>query len=276
MRPLALLPCAPLADRGGARRRRRLGPATLVLLASLAVPAGALGTPTAVEAEEPARLCRPAIRAAERAHGIPAALLAAIGRVESGRRDPDSGAVVPWPWTIHAEGRGQFFPTKAAAIAEVRRLQARGVRSIDVGCLQVNLHHHPHAFASLEEAFDPARNADYAARFLVELHDRSGDWLRAAAHYHSHTPELAEAYRRRVIAAWPEEIRLAALVRDRPLARPESPAPAGPIAPGGPGRVVMAVPAARLQALAGGRDLDAYRAAPIPLAGRSTAWRLAR
>jgi hypothetical protein len=100
----------------------RLAVLALALLA--ASPTHASPAAIAAQPANPAELCRPAIRAAERAHGIPVALLSALGRVESGRRDPDSGAFGPWPWTINAEGRGQFFPTKAEAIAEVRRLQA--------------------------------------------------------------------------------------------------------------------------------------------------------
>ncbi|WP_333672645.1 lytic transglycosylase domain-containing protein [Elioraea tepidiphila] len=240
-----------------------------VLVIALATPWPGWASPGTAPAQavNPAELCRPAIRAAERAHGIPVALLSALGRVESGRRDPDSGTFGPWPWTINAEGRGQFFPTKAEAIAEVRRLQARGVRSIDVGCMQVNLHHHPNAFASLDEAFDPAKNATYAARFLVELQQRSNNWLQAAAHYHSQTPEFADAYRRRVMAAWPEESRLAAQAhRESQIAawhaRPAT-------VPGGPGRVLSVAPSGQVLNQAGGRDLAAYRAAPIPLVGRA-------
>src|SRR5271167_1133386 len=71
-------------------------------------------------------LCRSAVAAAERGNGIPAHLLAAINRVESGRRDPATGAVHPWPWTVNAEGEGHFYDTKAEAIAAVRAMQARG------------------------------------------------------------------------------------------------------------------------------------------------------
>ncbi len=113
--------------------------------------------------------CEVAIATVEREAGLPPRLLAAIARVESGRRDPATGTVEPWPWTINAEGRGSFFPDKAAAIAAVRSLQAQGMRSIDIGCMQINLRYHPSAFASLEEAFDPLANARYAARFLNEL-----------------------------------------------------------------------------------------------------------
>ncbi len=134
--------------------------ACYLLLLLLALPALAQG-------QAPGQLCRAAIAQAERERSLPPRLLAAIGRVESGRRDPATGATHPWPWAINAEGRGSFFPDKAAAIAAVRDLQAHGVRSIDVGCLQINLRHHPAAFASLEEAFEPLANARYAARFLA-------------------------------------------------------------------------------------------------------------
>ncbi|MBY0335763.1 MAG: lytic transglycosylase domain-containing protein [Acetobacteraceae bacterium] len=211
--------------------------------------------------EATALSCRAAIARAEREAGIPAALLQAIGRVESGRRDPATGEVEPWPWAIHAEGRGLFPPNREAAIAAVREMQGRGVRLIDVGCMQINLHHHPRAFASLEEAFDPEANARYAARFLTELRAGGRDWLTAAAHYHSQTPHLAEAYRARVAAAWPFE-------QGRPA--PVTPPPAAPRLAAGPGpslgngadraRVIAAPQGA-------GRGLDAYRALPVPLAG---------
>lgn len=152
-------------------------------------------------AQAPAR-CPSAIVAAERAEALPAGLLPAIARVESGRPDPLSGRIGPWPWTIDADGVGRFFATKDQAIAAVVALQAEGVRSIDVGCLQVNLAQHPDAFASLDDAFDPAANAIYAARFLRALYAGTGDWAAAAAAYHSRTPAYAEPYRQLVMAAW--------------------------------------------------------------------------
>jgi Transglycosylase SLT domain len=153
----------------------------------------------------PALLCRLAIGSVEQSTGIPDHLLAAIGQVETGRRDPETGNWHPWPWTINAEGRGYFYETKAQAIAAVRTLQARGVQSIDVGCMQVNLRHHPNAFATLEQAFEPQANVVYAARFLTQLFGQSGSWAKAAALYHSATPELGAEYQRRVLAVWPEE-----------------------------------------------------------------------
>jgi Transglycosylase SLT domain len=221
-------------------------------------------------------LCRSAVAAAERGSGIPARLLAAISRVESGRRDPVTGAVHPWPWTVNVEGEGHFYDTKAEAVAAVRAMQARGIQSIDVGCGQINLMHHPDAFPNLEMAFDPQANAAYAARFLKELFAQTGDWTKATAMYHSATPELGAEYQQQVLAVWPEEQRLAGLVGATPLAQAWGATIA--VAPPALTRVlreqrlgmaqgprVIMLPTIGGEARPG-RGLAAYRAAPIGLA----------
>ncbi len=242
-------------------------------------------------------LCRQAVDQAERTHAIPPHLLSAIALVESGRKDAETGSFSPWPWTVNAEGEGHFYASKAEAIAAVRALQARGVTSIDVGCLQVNLMHHPHAFASLDQAFDPNANADYAAQFLTQLHAQTGDWARAAAQYHSMTPELAFAYQRKVMAAWTSEqqglpvqpANLLLAASDGAAMRPVgglrgalprlqmSHAPPPHIIPmaapgsGGGGVIARGMAAASASAPARlgaipGRGLDAYRAHPVAIA----------
>ena len=145
----------------------------------------------------PYDMCEDATVAA-RGRLIPETLLGAMARVESGRTDPATGRVRPWPWTINVDGIGYFFGTKDEAVAAVQALQAKGTKSIDVGCLQVNLYYHPTAFADLEAAFDPVTNAGYAASFLLALHAQSKDWALATAAYHSQTQERGEDYQRRV------------------------------------------------------------------------------
>ena len=71
--------------------------------------------------------------------------------------------------------------------------------------MQINLMHHPHAFEGLEEAFDPGRNAAYAADFLARLYDRSRSWSRAVAFYHSGSPSKGRAYWHRVEKLWNAE-----------------------------------------------------------------------
>jgi hypothetical protein len=151
---------------------------------------------------DPWAACAAHAEAAERAQRMPRGLLRAIAKVESGRPGPTAGSkgpeVLAWPWTVMAEGRGRYLPSKAAAIAEVEALKARGVRNIDVGCMQINLHYHPDAFADLEAAFDPEANVQAAARLLVKLRDDWGSWTRAVGNYHSNTPTLSGPYRVRV------------------------------------------------------------------------------
>jgi hypothetical protein len=169
-------------------------------------------------------LCRTAIQQAEIGSGLPLHMLGAIGRVESGRADPQTGKVHPWPWTINAAGQGNFFDTKAQAIAFTRQLQARGVQSIDVGCLQVNLMYHPDAFHDLEEAFDPASNARYAVKFLTQLREKSGSWEVASAWYHSANDQDGAPYRAKVVTAMTEEAKgpasYASLIGSEPMAWP--------------------------------------------------------
>ena len=90
-----------------------------------------------------------------------------IAKAESGRPIPPLPGLQPWPWAINADGAARYFDSKPAAVAWTRLALDRGVRQIDVGCMQINLQSHPTAFRDLDEAFDPAANADYAARFLT-------------------------------------------------------------------------------------------------------------
>jgi hypothetical protein len=167
--------------------------------ALLMPPVGDLqAQPILPDPTRPDTLCDAAVRTAESRYRLPSGLLFAISKVESGRFDPAVNRVEPWPWTVQAEGKGLYFENKAQAVRWVQDAMARGVTSIDTGCLQVNLFYHPHAFATLDDAFDPERNADYAARFLLQLYTAAGDWRQAEGFYHSQTLALATSYRDRV------------------------------------------------------------------------------
>ena len=217
-----------------------------------------------------------AILQAAARYRIPPDLMLAISLVESGHRDPVTGTRLPWPWTANLDGQDYRFETSAQAAAWVRQQQAAGHASIDTGCMQVNLKHHPDAFASAEDAFDPVHNADYAARFLRALYDgpAGGVWMQAAGFYHSQTPELADGYRGLVEAA------MKAPLPGRsapPPVLPSSPPPA-PFRPGGGGQFLSNhAEMARIIPIAGGqqgRGLDAYRAMPVLLASRGPPLRI--
>jgi hypothetical protein len=164
----------------------------------------ALNRASAQQPSEDATLaCGRALTQAERDWQIPSGLLTAIGTVESGRRAFTGMFPVIWPWTITAEGRGFYLPSKAAAVGLARTLQLRGVRVIDVGCFQVDLFYHPNAFANLEEAFDPDANARAAARILSLGRLNSTGWDAAIAAYHSASPLIGAVYLQRVHTFWP-------------------------------------------------------------------------
>jgi hypothetical protein len=165
--------------------------------------------------EAPWRLCAEAITAHERTQRIPRHLLAAIALAESGRWHAGRKVKAPWPWTVNAEGEGRFYDTKAQAVSAVRELRARAVRNIDVGCMQINLLHHPDAFADLDQAFEPVSNVGYGARHLKTLFGETRSWQRAAGRYHSATPKRGRAYRLKVVKLWNEQRRVAADERRR-------------------------------------------------------------
>jgi hypothetical protein len=174
----------------------------LILAALLGVGLAVIGARPSLA--DDATACVAASAAVQRASHLPPRLLNAIGIVETGRLDPFRHVVAPWPWSVNANGEGHMYDSKAQAIAAVLHLQAAGIDSIDVGCMQINLHHHPDAFASLEEAFDPSANTIYASRFLWSLFEQTGSWPSAAAAYHSQTPSLGGPYAARVMAIWPD------------------------------------------------------------------------
>lgn len=166
----------------------------------LLLPLLALARPAAAQ-DEPWTACRRAIAAAEPGSGLPPGLLLAIALVEAGRSDPRTGRLEPWPWSWNVEGEPGFAATRQEAVAEVQGMLAAGRRSVDIGCMQVNLRHHPDAFRGPEEGFDPAANIRYAIGFLKALRARTGDWAGAIAAYHSGDDERGLAYHRRVALA---------------------------------------------------------------------------
>jgi hypothetical protein len=137
--------------------------------------------------------------------------------------------------------------------------------------MQVSLLHHPNAFASLDQAFDPAANADYAAGFLRRLYAQTNDWNEAAAQYHSATPALAADYKRKVLSAWNQPDQHAALAAAWGATLGS---PFGTIRPGmllvpRPGETVRIIPAGLPGRPAPpGRGLASYRAMPIAIVGR--------
>lgn len=172
-----------------------------------------LGNSLAQAPNIPQLNCQTHIAEYEKKHQIPPGLLHAISKVESGRKDR-TGRIVSWPWTVNAEGESFFFATKHEAVAAVKKMQLQGIKSIDVGCMQVNLHYHPKAFQSIELAFDPLTNVAYAAQFLKSLKTTHASWHKAIAYYHSAKAEHHIPYRNKVLNAWDQGKDVALILAD--------------------------------------------------------------
>lgn len=168
---------------------QRLQPVVLGLVFGASFGAQA----SALSAADGAQICDDAARLAARETGVPVDVLRAITRTETGR----GRAAQPWPWTVNMQGTGLWFETEAKARAYVFKHFQSGARSFDIGCFQINYKWHSQAFRSIEDMFDPAINAIYAARFLTTLYEKQGDWHNAVGAYHSKTPEHATRYKAR-------------------------------------------------------------------------------
>ncbi len=132
---------------------------------------------------------------------LPAGILSSISNVEAGRiigNNPKKG----WPWTVNHSGEGLFFENKSDAIKYVRSHLDIGDINMDVGCMQISLKWHSNQFSSLDEAFDPKLNINYAAVFLKKLFNDHGDWNEAIKHYHSADPHKNIKYHQKVLSAW--------------------------------------------------------------------------
>lgn len=169
-----------------------------LILLMLLLPVSANAQDTAVVDE--GFICMDATTKAEEKYQIQKYLLTSISTVETGKWNKQAQQKMAWPWTINVHGKGHYYKTKEAAVAAAKNLRKRGINNFDVGCMQINMKFHGKEFASLEDAFDPKQNVDYAARFLKRLYDRRQDWMKAATDYHSKRPSKAKIYRERLLA----------------------------------------------------------------------------
>jgi hypothetical protein len=121
----------------------------------------------------------------ENKYNIPKHLLRSISTIETGRWHNKAELYFPWPWAVNQSGKSYYFNNKQEAISSVRDMLETGQTNIDIGCMQINLHHHPSAFLNLNQAFEPKDNIEYAANFLVNHYKKSQNWKKAVAAYHS-------------------------------------------------------------------------------------------
>jgi len=145
----------------------------------------------------------PIYRVIAREFRIPPAIFYAVALTESGTYIKALNARLPWPWTLNIAGEGRYYPTRGQALQAARSALDSGIRSIDVGLMQVSWRYHADALGSLAAGLDPAHNLAVAARILATCHAQRGHWLAAVECYYAPNDRTrAIAYRQRVEKAW--------------------------------------------------------------------------
>jgi hypothetical protein len=127
----------------------------------------------------PANVCEREMLRAAREHNVPVAVLYAVALTETGQKGDLH------EYAMNVGGRSVFNPSLPEALTVFENARARGVKLIDIGCMQVNHHYHGRMFPSVEAMFDPRQNVDYAAKFLQNLYRSEKTWTSAVARYHA-------------------------------------------------------------------------------------------
>jgi hypothetical protein len=121
----------------------------------------------------------------EEKYQLPRHLLRSISAIETGRWNFRAKSYMFWPWAVHYGGKAYYYASKEDAVTSVKQLQNTGNNNIDIGCMQINLLHHPDAFRNIDQGFEPKDNIEYAASFLKRNYNMTKDWYKAVAAYHS-------------------------------------------------------------------------------------------
>lgn len=134
---------------------------------------------TAYAQNAPGLYCAQLIANAETRRQIPRGLLMAIAITESGHDDS------PNPYAMNIAGKSHH----ASGFQEMSNIIAsnwrRGVTSIDVGCMQINLKYHGDKFQNLTDLLDSPTNVEYGASYLIKLATERGSWREGVMDYHN-------------------------------------------------------------------------------------------
>lgn len=149
------------------------------LFLALVFFSNALLVTTALAQDKGGLVCEQQMVKAARTHGVPLSVLYAVGLTETGQRTGLS------PYALNIAGQPYWATSQKDALVEITKALGRGVRLIDIGCMQINHAYHRAHFPSLTAMLVPAHNVDYAAKFLKSLYTQEKSWTRAVARYHA-------------------------------------------------------------------------------------------
>lgn len=84
--------------------------------------------------------CLNATKKIEKEYQIKKHLLTTISSVETGRWNEKEQQSLAWPWTINAQGKGQFFKTKAEAVKAIKNCRLRALKALTSGVCRLTSH----------------------------------------------------------------------------------------------------------------------------------------
>ena len=138
-------------------------------------------------------ICEEEIIKAERKYDIPKGLLLAISSVESSMK----------PYAINNNGISYYPESYDHAERLLKNLITQGQSNIDIGCMQLNWRWHQENFLNPQQMLNPVENIEYAAKFLISLHQEAGgSWHQAVRYYHTRNPTMNKKYSRKIAVAW--------------------------------------------------------------------------
>lgn len=136
-----------------------------------------------------ASACTAQVLDAEKSLNIPRGLLLAVSLVESGQDGE------PKPLALNVAGHGIYATSVRQAVRDMHDAHGRLRTDVAVGCMQLSLGLHAHAFQPVSKMLDPAANVWFAARYLARLRRQTGSWTAAVANYNGAvTPAQKRAY----------------------------------------------------------------------------------
>jgi len=133
--------------------------------------------------------------------GLDPYILYAVALVESARINARLAA--PWPWALNRQGRPIIPSSRLEARGILNDALNKGIRSIDVGLMQVNVRWNGHRVHRPDDLLDPETNIRVGADVLTEAIDSApGDLALGIGRYHTGWRNDTDAYRygRRVLA----------------------------------------------------------------------------
>ena len=122
-------------------------------------------------------------------NNIPTVILYAVALTESATKIKKSkikpGHYKPWPWTLNVSGVPRRYQTRKAAYKGLMYFLQQGVKSVDIGIMQINWRYHHKELGTPWQALEPIHNTRTGARILRDEYKISGEWKQAIGRYHS-------------------------------------------------------------------------------------------